>query len=272
MVKYRNAAVKVMRMCQYPFVFPFREAVYKTIGEKKLRFFLFEPDRAGTNRAAVLFFIGGTFSRNPNTPADFQYHAEYLASQGYVAICAECRTGRDDGFTPIQAIRDARSAVRRLRMNAPEWGIDPNRIVVCGSSSGGYTAVSAIMFDHLNDEGDDLSVSPVPDALVIFAAGMDAVDIMSRLYPELLPAARDISPYHNVRKCLPPTLWMIGTADPLYAQNREFVERMTEAGNAITWVEYEGMEHGFFRHGRHGNRPLEETRRRIAEFLASIGF
>jgi len=124
------------------------------------------------------------------------------------------------------------------------------------------------MFDHLNDDGDDLAISPVPNALVIFAVGMDAVDIMSHLCPELLPQARDISPYHNVRKCLPPTLWMIRTADPLYGQNRDFVGRMIAAGNDIAWVEYEGMEHGFFRHGRHGNRPLEETQNRIAEFLA----
>jgi Esterase/lipase len=259
-------------MREYPFVFPVKEAVYKTIDGRKLRFFVFEPDAPGTNRTAVLFFIGGTFGSAPNTPADFQYHAGYLASKGYVAICVECRTGRDEGFTPIQAIRDVRSAVRRLRGHASDWGVDPNRIVVCASSSGGYTAVSAIMFDHLNDEGDDLSVSPVPDALVIFAAGMDAVDIMSRLYPELLPAARDISPWHNVKKCLPPTLWMIGTADELFEQNRDFVERMIAAGNDITWVAYAGMEHGFFRHGRHGNRPLDETGRRIEEFFRSAGF
>jgi acetyl esterase/lipase len=261
-----------MSMREYPFVFPVEEAVYKTVGGRKLRLFIFEPDVAGTNRPAVLFFIGGTFGPNPNTPADFQYHAVHLASRGAVAICVECRTGQDEGFTPIQAIRDARSAVRWLRGHATDWGVDPHRIAVCASSSGGYTAVSAIMFDHLNDDGDDPAISPVPDALAVFAAGMDAVDIMSRLYPELLPRARDISPYHNVRKCLPPTLWMIGTADPLYEQNRNFVERMTAAGNAITRVEYEGMAHGFFRHGRHGNRPLEETRRRIAEFLESIGF
>ena len=260
-----------MSMRDYPFVFPVKEAVYKVIGGRKLRFFVFEPDTGGMDRTAVLFFIGGTFGKTPNTPADFQYHAAYLASKGYVAICVECRTGQDEGFTPIQAICDARSAVRRLRGHASEWGIDPQKIVVCASSSGGYTAVSAIMFDHLNDEGDDPAISPVPDALVIFAAGMDAVDITERLYPDLLPEARNISPYHNVKKCLPPTLWMIGTADPLFEQNRDFVKRMAAAGNDITWIAYEGMEHGFFRHGRHGDRPLDETRRRIAEFLKSIG-
>jgi acetyl esterase/lipase len=269
---FRKFPVKVMHMRDYPFVFPVKETVYKEIGGRKLRFFVFEPDAAVANRTAVLFFNGSTFMQSPVTPADFQYHAHYLASKGYVAICVECRTAYDAGFTPLQAIRDARSAVRRLRGRASEWGVDPNRVVVCASSSGGYTVVSAIMFDHLNDEGDDLSVSPVPDALVIFAAGMDGVNIMERLYPELLTEAQSISPYHNVKKCLPPTLWIIGTADPLYEQNRDFVERMTAAGNDIAWVEYEGMEHGFFRHGRHGNRPLEETRERIAEFLKSKGF
>jgi len=181
-----------MSMRDYPFVFPVKEAVYKVIGGRKLRFFVFEPDTGGMDRAAVLFFLGGPFGKTPNTPADFQYHAAYLASKGYVAICVECRTGQDEGFTPVQAICDARSAVRRLRGHASEWGIDPQKIVVCASSSGGYTAVSAIMFDHLNDEGDDPAISPVPDALVIFAAGMDAVDITERLYPELLSVPRTL--------------------------------------------------------------------------------
>ncbi len=259
-------------MRAYPFIFPVKEATYKVIGERKLNFYVFEPETRGKDRAAVLFFIGGSFGKGPRTPADFQHHAQYLSSKGVVAICVDYRTGHDEGFTPIQAICDVRSAVRHLREHAAEWRVDPGKIVVCGSSAGGYIAVSSIMFEHMNDEGDRMSVNPVPDALVIFGAGMDGVDIMTRRYPELLDHARDMSPYHNIKKCLPPTLWMIGTEDDLFDQNKDFVERMTAEGNDIAWATYDGMEHGFFLHGRHENRPLHETKAKIEDYLRSIGF
>ncbi|WP_225446161.1 alpha/beta hydrolase [Paenibacillus rhizovicinus] len=206
----------------------------------------------------------------PRTPADFQHHAAYLASKGVVAICVDYRNGHDEGFTPIQAICDVKSAVRWVREHAADIGVDPEKIVVCGSSAGGYISVSAIMFEHMNNDGDHLSTNHMPNALVIFGAGMDAVDIMTRRYPELLEQAREMSPYHNVKHCLPPTLWMIGTADDLLEQNRDFVARMAAAGNDIAWVAYDGMEHGFFLHGRHENRPLEATKMKIEEFLKSI--
>jgi acetyl esterase/lipase len=169
------------------------------IGERKLNFYIFEPETPRKDRAAILFFIGGSFGKGPRTPADFQHQAHYFSTKGAVAICVDYRTGHDEGFTPIQAICDVKSAVRWLREHAAEWGVDPEKIVVCGSSAGGYIAVSAIMFDHMNNDGDNRNINHVPNALVIFAAGMDAVDIMRRRYPELLDQAREMSPYHNVK-------------------------------------------------------------------------
>jgi len=256
----------------YPFVFPVKEATYKVIGERKLNLYIFEPDQPQKDRTAILFFIGGSFGKGPRTPADFQYHAEYLSSKGIVAICVDYRNGHDEGFTPIQAICDVKSAVRFLRENAPDLGVDPAKIVVCGSSAGGYIAVSSIMFNHMNNDGDNLSIDHIPNALMIFGAGMDAIDIMTRRYPELLDQAREMSPYHNVKKCLPPTLWMIGTEDDLLEQNKDFVERMVAEGNNITWITYDGMEHGFFLYGRHENKPLHETKVNIADYLKSISF
>lgn len=256
----------------YPFVFPVKEVTYKVIGERKLNFYIFEPDSIHQNRTAILFFIGGSFGKGPRTPADFQHHAEYLSTKGIFAICVDYRNGHDEGFTPIQAICDVKSAVRYLRENSLEFGVDPEKIVVCGSSAGGYIAVSSIMFDHMNNDGDNISINHIPNALVIFGAGMDGVDIMTRRYPELLDQAHEMSPYHNEKKCLPPTLWMIGTEDDLLEQNKTFVDRMVAKGNEITWVTYDDMEHGFFLYGRHENRPLNETKLKIEEYLKSIAF
>jgi acetyl esterase len=189
-----------------------------------------------------------------------------------VSICVDYRNGHDEGFSPVQAICDVKSAVRWLRENSADLGVDPNKIVVCGSSAGGYIAVSSIMFDQLNDESDNQTTNHIPNALVVFGAGMDAVDIMTRRYPELLERATEISPFHNIKKCLPPTLWMCGTSDDLYEQNKNFVELMIGDGNEITFVTYEGMEHGFFHFGRHENRCFHDTILRIEEYLKSMAF
>jgi acetyl esterase len=72
------------------------------------------------------------------------------------------------------------------------------------------------MFKDLND---DQSTDHIPDFLIIFAAGMDGIDILRRRYPQLLKGATELSPIHNIKKCLPTTLWLCGTADDLYEQN-----------------------------------------------------
>ncbi|WP_235885410.1 alpha/beta hydrolase [Paenibacillus cymbidii] len=169
------------------------------IGERKLTRYVFEPEIPGANRTAILFFNGGTFKKGPLTPAQFQQQARYFSMQGIVAICVDYRNGHDDGFVPMQAISDAKSAVHWVRSHAALLGVNPNRIVMCGASAGGYTAVSSIMFKGLND---DESTDCTPNALVIFAAGMDGVDIMGRLFPELLEQATELSPMHNIKLIL----------------------------------------------------------------------
>ncbi|SFS53126.1 alpha/beta hydrolase [Paenibacillus sp. 453mf] len=252
------------------FDYPVKQVTCKTVGERKLSLYIFEPEHSNAsakNRTVILFFNGGSFKKGPLSPAQFQNQARYLASQGVVSVCVDYRNGHDEGFTPIQAISDAKTAVGWVRSNATKLGIDPNRVVMCGASAGGYTAVSSIMFDEFND---DNSTNYIPNALIVFAAGMDGVDIMDRLFPHLAERATDMSPVHHIKKCLPLTLWMCGTSDELYEQNLIFVEQMNKAGNNITFLTYEGMGHGFFNYGWHDNNPYNDTTLKIQQFLASL--
>lgn len=254
------------------FEHPVKEVTYKEIGERKLKLFIFEPEDTLENRPVILFFIGGSFKKDPVSPTRFQPQAKHFSSKGMVAICVDYRNGKDEGFSPIQAICDVKSSVRWVRENAILLGIDPNKLVVCGSSAGAYITVSSIMFDDLNDERDNQPTNHVPNALIIFAGGMDGVDIMRRRYPELMGIAMEISPLHHIKKCLPRTLWFCGKSERDYEQNKEFINLMNKEGNVITFLEYDGMDHGFFHYGRHGNKYFHETVREIEGFLEREGF
>lgn len=251
------------------FDFQVTERTYKVVGERKLNLYIFEPAGSKINRPAILFFYGGSFNKGTHTAAKFQHQANYFSSKGMVAICVDYRNANDESFSPIQAISDAKSAIRWVRKNSNELGVDPDKVVMCGASSGGYTAVSSIMFEHVNDENDDVHINNFPNALVIFAAGMNGVDIIDRLFPELKEVATQLSPMHNIKKCLPPTIWVCGTADLIYEPNKKFCETMVEAGNDISFIPYDGMEHGFFNYGLHENKPFRDTNHRIETFLQS---
>lgn len=66
-----------------------------------------------------------------------------LAERGYVVAVVEYR---HSGIAPFPAqIMDARNAIRFLRVNAQQYHIDPEQIIVSGDSSGGHTAMFAGM-------------------------------------------------------------------------------------------------------------------------------
>lgn len=254
------------------FDYPVKEFTYKVIGERMLKFYIFESESSQKNGSIILFFIGGSFSKDPNSPARFQEQAKYFASKGMITVCVDYRNGADEGFTPVQAIQDVKSAVRSVRENYAYLGVDPNKIVLCGSPAGAYISVSSIMFKELNNETDNLSTDHVPNALVVFAGGMDGVDIMKRRYPELLDESIELSPIHHIKKCLPKTIWFCGTADIDYEQNKEFIQRMVEKGNEINFIEYDKMEHGFFHFGRNNNEFYQDTIQKTEEFLKETEF
>lgn len=246
------------------------QMTYKSVNHRDLSLYIFYPKVKGNHRPTILFFNGGSFKKGPRTPAQFQHQAKYFSTKGLVAICVDYRNGHDEGFTPVQAIADVKSAVRWVRRNHAELGVDPNKIIVCGASSGGYSAISSVMFPEIDDEVDE--TDHVPNELILFAAVMDGVDIMNRLFPELLDISESLSPIHHVKQCLPRTLWMCGTADEDYEQNKEFIGKMSEAGNHITFVIYEGMEHGFFNYGMHENIYFEKTKNEIENYLKGKGY
>ena len=153
---------------------------YKTTEQTPLNLHIFLPDsvQSGDPRPAILFFFGGGW--NSGTPTQFYRQAKHLADR-VCACAAEYRVKSRDGVQPDRRVMDAKSAMRHLREHASEWNIDSQRIAASGGSAGGHLAATTATLTQLNDPQDDLSVSAIPNALILFNPVLDTSLAGSRL-------------------------------------------------------------------------------------------
>jgi acetyl esterase/lipase len=187
-----------------------------------------------------------------------------------VAARADYRVKSRHGVTPKECVEDAKSAVRWLRQNAAELGVDPERIAAAGGSAGGHIAACTAFTPGLDAAGEDAAISSKPNALVLFNPVLRFAGIpqlMDRIEnDEALGKA--ISPTLHLTKDSPPALIFFGTADRLAAMGDEFMEKSKGLGHRAELFTAEGQPHGFF------NRPpwQVKTTIRMDEFLVSIGY
>ena len=249
--------------------------VYKTIGDVDLKLYLFEPDGAGPHPSIVFFFGGGWRS---GTPSQFAPHARYLRVRGMAVALADYRVSTRHRTSPLDATRDAKSAVRWLRAHAEDLGLDPTRIAAGGGSAGGHLAAATAVVPGLDEPDEEQSVSSRPVALVLFNPALD----LSQLPPRfgLNPEERlSISPQQHVRADLAPAIVFHGTADTTvpHASAVAFRDAMKAAGNRAELVSYEGRAHGFFNYGRGAGEEKEgrdflHSLERADRFLTELGF
>lgn len=78
---------------------------------------------------------------------------------------------------PRHQVEDTKSAIRFLRANAATLGIDSQKLVATGTSGGADLALQASINRSFDDATDDLSISPRPDALLLYCPAFDGIDI-----------------------------------------------------------------------------------------------
>jgi len=217
----------------------------------------FPPDwKKEDKRPAIVFFFGGGFQFGD--VSQFVPQAAYFASRGMVAARADYRVKSRHGVEPDACVEDAKSAVRWLRQNAATLGLDADRLVACGSSSGGYLAASTAC-PGLEPEGEDLKFSSKANALI--------------LVNPFLPFVKDkanwkIVPTLHLSKDTPPTLILFGTKDELLPRADEYMAKSKEVGHKAEMFSAAGVGHGFA-----GKSPWrEKVIQREDEFLVSLGY
>jgi len=243
--------------------------VYKQVSGDSLEMTIYSPQVTGNSKlpAIVFFFGGGWVSGNPN---HFQMQAEYLATRGIVVICPDYRTRNRFGTTPFESVKDAKSAMRYLKINGSKMRIDTSKIVAAGGSAGGHLAACTAIIKNVNEDTDDLSVSSVPFALVLFNP---VVDTGKRGYGQSKMQGHEfkISPIHHITSNVPPTLIMHGKADTTvpYENVVRFKHVMKQSGNRCVLKGYKKQTHGFFNYGsnpKYFKRTLQKTEKFLDEY------
>ncbi len=247
------------------------KVIYKSTSAYDLMMHVFEPAiRTQELTAAIVFFFGGGWVGG--TPTQFFEHCRYLASRGMVTFSAEYRVKNRHGVTPRECVTDGKSAVRWVRAHAIELGLNPQRIAAGGGSAGGHVAACACLVNGYEEQGEDHTISSVPNALVLFNPVLDTsqAPIADRFGAD----AEALSPHHHIRPGLAPTIIFHGKDDPIvpYTQIERYTAAMVAAGNRCELQGFEGKTHGFFNFERDDGLAFGETIKAADVFLNSLGY
>ena len=242
---------------------------YKRIDAVKLNLHIYKPKTFDANKTynCIVFFHGGGWNNGSHTA--FRRQSMYLASRGIIAISAEYRVKNMHGTTPLDAVEDAKSAIRYIRKHAKALNINPNMIAAGGGSAGGHLAAACGNIDGLEGENEDLSISSKPNALVLFNPVYDNSK-NGFGYNRMEGRYLEISPLHNISKGAPPTIIFFGTNDkttPL-SSSKLYKQKMDEVKSRCDLFLYEGQEHSFFNKEPYFIKTLFET----DKFLESLGY
>ena len=247
---------------------PTRKITYKKVGDRELSLHVFQPDawRASDKRVCYITIHGGGWTGMG--PERMYAFADHYAKLGLVSISVQYRLASTKTNTTVfDCVKDVRSAVRYVKAHAGELGIDPRKVIVSGGSAGGHLAASTAMFD-VNEDSDDLKISPTPNALILL---FPVIDTSKDGYGNAKIGDRwkELSPAHNVRAGLPPTLTFHGTGDITtpFKGAQIFHDAMLKAGNRSELVVNEGGVHGYLMR----TQPLfEECLAKSDAFLKSL--
>lgn len=146
---------------------------------------VFLPPKDRATGAAVIVCAGGGF-RELVFKGEGVEPARYLNSIGVAAFALKYRLVREEG-SPYSIQKhpreDGQRAMRLVRSQAKEWGIDPNRIGIMGFSAGGEVASMTV---YSPTDGDPDATDPIdrlsarPDFQIMIYPGPQGI-------PEIIP-------------------------------------------------------------------------------------
>lgn len=239
---------------------------YKEVAGKPLEMEIFFPegwDPAKRSYPGIILFHGGAWGNG--SLAAFQYQCQYFASRGLVAATSNYTLVKNNEYTGEGSrkrvcITDAKSAIRWLKTNADELGLDPDRLIAGGGSAGGHVSMLATHNPGLNDLGDPTDVDTSVAAYVLFNPAFISADQKD---PE-------VDMLQHLDADMPPAIVFFGTEDEKWTPGWEAVNQKLES-MGVDSIDHHlapGAKHGFF-----NQQPWKDLTLIAADkFLNELGF
>ncbi len=204
------------------------------------------------NRPGVIVIHGGGWVQG-DKESMLETYCLPLIRHGFVAANVEYRLAK--AAPAPAAVSDVLQAAKWFHDHAAQYKVDPNRIVVMGSSAGGHLALMVGMAPASADLGPVIKIAGVIDFFGIADVGDQLAGPNARKYaalwipeqPDRLELERQMSPITYVRKGLPPILALHGDADPLvpYEQSVNLTKAIKSAGGDADLITVPEGKHGF---------------------------
>ena len=255
-----------------------RNVAYRT-GADDLVMDIIAPQSTGDDddrRYPTVVFVQGSALTTPDRDYEIPQLSE-LAREGFVVATVNHRNASRDASAVFPAyLKDVKAAIRYLRANARQWHIDPERLGIWGTSSGGNTSL-LVGLTADDPRYEDGSYATESDAVSFVVSCFPPTDMMEaidafgneddpfRLYyfgpfaavvgathetglsDDVRRRAAAMSPYLQVRDgvAYPPTMLLHGTADTVvpYRQSVKMHKRLHEHGVDSRLVLVDGAEH-----------------------------
>jgi acetyl esterase/lipase len=239
-----------------------RDVIYTKHDGVALTMDVFKP--AKPNGAGIIKIISGGWKSNHQGISDGGW-----PQAGYATFVVV--HGSQPRFQVEEIVADLNRAVRFIRANAAQYGVDPMKLGVTGSSAGGHLS---LMLATRGGPGDPKATDPIDressavqavacfyaptDYLNWFADGDNAVgigrlkDYAAAFGPKSTTPdgreklGRDVSPIYWVHKEQPPVYIVHGDADPQVdlSQAKRFFNRCNETGAKCEVLIRQGAGHG----------------------------
>lgn len=252
-----------------------REYEYKeTENGIRLNAYLYAPQAEPRELRSAMVFFANSLWDNANI-TQFGPQCLHFAERGMLTILAEYRTRSAHGASPVDAMSDARSAIRWIRYNAEALHVDPTRIVAAGGSAGAQMILAAAMIPGVADDRNDPNISCVPDAMVLFSPVVDlaakGASLVSRFHSA--EEAALCNPFRYIGKHLPPTIIFQGTEDRVIPFDPvvKFVKAAKKKNNVVELCLFTGLAHSFYNFNVNPD-GFDTTVSEIDRFLVAQGF
>ncbi len=211
----------------------------------------------GGNGVGVLFMVSGGWYSKWAPPEQTIGLFRPLLGKGFTVFAV--RHGSSPKYVVPEVVADVRRSVRFVRLHAKRFGVDPERLGVCGFSAGGHLS---LVLGTMSDEGDPEAkdeVLRVSDRVAAVVAYFPPTDLRPYVkldgpYRERFPAlqfdpneADSVSPLRHVSPDDPPTLLVHGDKDMLVPIWHSEKIRAAFAENSVDCelLVIEGAAHGF---------------------------